>query len=437
MERPRKDRLQGSGGEMGRLPRQAAAGAEAFSQAGPEHFATKSSGEQPSARLGSYLRHLREGYRYTLRKVEEQAMALGEVIDNSQLSRFEMGKAIPSFEKLRALARVFNVSVQTFSDVLDLEQYESYEPLAREFDDMVHEGAELFTSGAHGRAFVVFERALELALEEPDTPRRAEREAQARWSMITSLRALGKLAMAERELREILKSRSRLTPTTRTRTLLELSYVYRELGDLCLAGVLAREALELATEQGDVQTQAGVFNTLGNIHHEEGEADRAVGDYRRALEVLDRLGGHEKLRSTVMTNLGGCLVELDRFEEGIGRLREAHAKALEMGFRRVAALSLTRLGEAFLRRAERDRALQAFAESDTLATRPDETYHDILFLNSYHRWQMARREGNPTREKISFGRLRHLRSLLERRFPEVEEFDRHIERIGRHHANAP
>ena len=42
-----------------------------------------------------------------------------------------------------------------------------------------------------------------------------------------------------------------------------------------------------------------------------------------------------------------------------------------------------------------------------------------------------------SREKISFGRLRHLRSLVERRFPEVEEFDRHIERIGRHHANAP
>ena len=437
MERPLKDRLEGSGGKMGRLPRQAAAGAEAFSQAGPEHEAMKSSGEQPSARLGSYLRHLREGYGFTLRKVEEQSMAFGELIDNSQLSRFEMGKAVPSFEKLRALARVFNVSVQTFADVLDLEQYESYEPAGREFDDIVREGAELFTSGEHGRAFVVFERALDLALEDPDTLRRAEREAQARWSMITSLRALGKLAMAERELREILKSRSRLIPTTRTRTLLELSYVYRELGDLCLAGILAREALELATEQGDVQTQAGVFNTLGNIHHEEGEADRAVGDYRRALDVLDRLGGHEKLKSTVMTNLGGCLVELGRIEEGIGRLREANAKAREMGFRRVAALSLTRLSEAFLRRGERDRALQALAESDTLASRPDEAYHDILFLNSYHRWQMARREGNPTREKISFGRLRHLRSVLERRFPEVDEFDRHIERIGRHHANAP
>jgi len=36
-----------------------------------------------SVRLGSFLRRLREGYGYTLRKVEERAIAYGEVIDNS------------------------------------------------------------------------------------------------------------------------------------------------------------------------------------------------------------------------------------------------------------------------------------------------------------------------------------------------------------------
>jgi len=46
---------------------------------------------------------------------------------------------------------------------------------------------------------------------------------------------------------------------------------------------------------------------------------------------------------------------------------------------------------------------------------------------------MAREESNMTREKIAFGRLRHLRSLIERRFPEVDEFDAHIERTRRSH----
>ena len=85
-------------------------------------------GDEPgsSVRLGAYLRRLREGYGYTLRKVEEHSMDMGEPIDNSQLSRFEKGKAIPSFEKLRALARIFNVSVQNFSDILDLEEFEGF-----------------------------------------------------------------------------------------------------------------------------------------------------------------------------------------------------------------------------------------------------------------------------------------------------------------------
>lgn len=389
------------------------------------------------ARLGTYLRHLREGYGYTLRKVEEQATAIGEAIDNSQLSRFENGKTVPSFDKLRALARIFNVSVQTFADVLDLTPYEAFEPAAGGFDELLVLGANLFAAGEHGRAFVVFERALERTLLEPDSPQRSEREAEARWSMVTSLRALGKLAMTERELREILKTRAKLSPKTRTRTLLELSYVYRELGDLYLAGVVAREALDLALEQGDVKTQAGVLNTLGNIHHAEGDAERALGDYQRALEILETLGGNEKVRATVLTNLGGCLAELHRFDEGVGRLREAHQKAREHGFRRVAALSLTRMAEAYLRHGERDRAYETLAESDALASRPEEAYHDILFLNAHHRWCEARQQGNPTREKIAFGRLRHLRSLLERKFPEVDEFDRHIERIRRTHAQAP
>lgn len=391
--------------------------------------------EGTSARLGAYLRHLREGYGYTLRKVEEQAMALGEAIDNSQLSRFEKGKAIPSFDKLRALARIFNVSVQTFSDVLDLERFEAYKPDSGDFDELLKSGADWIAAGEHGKAFVTFERALEIAEAEDPSPQSAERAAEARWSMVTALRAMGKLAMTERELREILKRRALLAPRTLTRSLLGLSYVYRELGDLYLAGVLAREALDLAASDGDLKTQAGVLNTLGNIHHDEGDSGRALTYYQRALEVLDGSGGGEKLRVTVLTNLGGCLVAVGRFDEGVGSLRQAHARARELGFRRVSALSLTRLAEAFLKRGDHERAASLLSESDALASRPDESYHDILFLNTFHRWESARAAASPTREKIAFGRLRHLRALIERRFPEVDQFDRHVEKIGRSHAH--
>ena len=63
----------------------------------------------------------------------------------------------------------------------------------------------------------------------------------------------------------------------------------------------------------------------------------------------------------------------------------------------------------------------------------NEKQPDILFLNSFYEWKMALADENPTRERIAFGRLKALRSSLERRFPEVEAFDVHMER-GRRHA---
>jgi transcriptional regulator with XRE-family HTH domain len=379
---------------------------------------------ETSSRLGSYLRRLREGYGYTLRKVEERAMAMGEAIDNSQLSRFEKGKAVPSFDKLRALARVFNVPVQNFSDVLDLEEYQHLKPDGQDYAELLKAGAGWMARGEHGRAFVTYERALELAEEQ-------EQVAEARWRMATALKGLGKLYMTERELREILKQGSELGGRTRLRTTLQLCYLYRELGDFYIASVLAKECLEMAQLENDSLTQAGVLNTLGNINHDEGQPDKAVDCYRKSIGILEALGGHHEMQATVLTNLGGCLVTLGRFDEGMTTLREAHGRARERGFRRVAALSLTRMAEAFMQRADGEQARDTLNESDTLASRAGDCYHDILFLNSFHRWSMARSDGNGTREKIAFGRLRHLRPLLQRRFAEVEEFDRHVERTRR------
>jgi transcriptional regulator with XRE-family HTH domain len=390
-----------------------------------------------SVRFGAYLRRLREGYGYTLRKVEERAEAMGESLDNSQLSRFEKGKAFPSFDKLRALARIFNVSVQSFSDVLDLEEYEAFRPAENDYDTLLRDAAMLYAKGEHGRALVTYERAFEIAEDEgTDDPGSVERMSEARWRMAACLKALGKLGMTEHELREILKLRHKLGAFTRLRTLLQLSQVYRELGDFYLATVLSRECLELAAQEGDLLTQASLLNGLGNIHQDEGDLERGAEHYRRALSILDRLAGNDDMRATVLTNLGGCLSELRKFDEGTSLIRQALTIARERGYRRTAARALTRLAEAHLIRGEKDPASQLLAESDTIASQPEQSYYDILFLNAYRRWEIARREGHGTREKISFGRLRHLRSLLERRFPEVDAFDRYVEKTRRQHEHA-
>ena len=120
-----------------------------------------------SPRLGSYLRKLRAGYGYSLRRVEERARAEGGEIDNSQLSRYEKGICYPSFDKLRVLASVFNVSVQSFSDVVDLEVYEELKPDTENIEELIETGVAALKGGDNGIAFACFERAIELLLELP------------------------------------------------------------------------------------------------------------------------------------------------------------------------------------------------------------------------------------------------------------------------------
>ena len=384
-----------------------------------------------SVRLGGYLRRLRQGYGYTLRKVEEQAVAQGEAIDNSQLSRFEKGKAVPSFEKLRALARVFNVPVQSFADVLDLEEFQHLKPTSEDYSQLIRDGFDLMAKGEAGPAFVTYERALELAQMLDDPQRSAELVAQARYRMASALKSLGKLYMTELELRAILKDRAKLSRGARLRALLQLSFLYRELGDLYLASVLARESLELARKEEDFGRQAGVLNTLGIIRQDEGKIQEASAFHAEALTLLDKVLGHEEMKATVRTNLGGCLVALGRFDEGVEMLRDAYGRARRETFRRTAALALTKLAEAWMSRKDFEQARRELTESDALASRVEGSFHDIMFLNAYHRWRIEREETNPTGEKIAFGRLRHLRSLLQRKFPEVDAFDRHVQRTRR------
>ena len=91
------------------------------------------------------------------------------------------------------------------------------------------------------------------------------------------------------------------------------------------------------------------------------------------------------------------------------------------------------LGQAYYHQEDYKRARAYFRESDALAVYNAEKQPDILFLNAFYEWKTAGEAGNPTRERIAFGRLKALRSSLERRFQEVEAFDDHMEG-GRRHA---
>jgi tetratricopeptide (TPR) repeat protein len=385
-----------------------------------------------SARLGSYLRRLRTGYGYSLRKVEERARAEGGEIDNSQLSRYEKGICYPSFDKLRILASVLNVPVQAFADVVDLEAYEHLKPAAGEPDELIADGRTALQAGDTAQAFAYYERALELLDGLPSNAENETLAAKARISLALALHRLGKLSLSEQELRTALRATGCLGASLTTQAVLNLANVHADQGDLLLAEMEAERAWREARDADMELVAARALHTLARVLAERGQHAAAIERYREASSTYESSGdGYETVR--VRLNVGGCYVAMGKTREGIRLLRSALVEARAGGYRRQQARAWSLLGEAYCTLADFDKARQCLRESDALSSTNGERYADLMFVNAFHEWKMAAREDNPTREKIAFGRLKALRSGLERKFPEVEAFDAHVER-GRSHA---
>jgi tetratricopeptide (TPR) repeat protein len=385
-----------------------------------------------SARLGSYLRQLRNGYGYSLRRVEERAKAEGGEIDNSQLSRYEKGICYPSFDKLRILASVFNVSIQSFSDVVDLEAFEDLKPDSGTPEKIVEDGLAAMGVGDAGLAFALFEGALELLQDPSDGRANALMIAQTRVNLSAALTRLGKLSLAEQELRTALKSAEHLDRKTKARALLALAHVHAEQGDLMLAELESDRAYGLAREEGLDLLAARALHAMGFALAQGGQDARAVEKYRQAAHLYEELeDAREAYR--VRINIGTCYVSLGKHREGVRLLRAALDACRKQGHPRLEALAWTNLGEAYYRLQDHDRARQCFRRSESIVRAGEEAHADLLFVNAYYDWEMAREKDNPTRAKIAFGRLKALRSSIEKRFPEVRAFDAYVER-GRRHA---
>ena len=101
--------------------------------------------------------------------------------------------------------------------------------------------------------------------------------------------------------------------------------------------------------------------------------------------------------------------------------------SLKEGFRRCSAFALLYLGQVHLMKGEQKKARDYFEEAELMAHGGEERYVDILFQTAYHLWDMARVSHNQVQEKVYFGRLKFLRSQLDRHFVEVEKFDQFIE----------
>ena len=379
-----------------------------------------------SVKLGSYLKRLRTGYGYSLRKVEEKARQRGGDIDNSQLSRYEKGVCYPSFDKLRILANIFNVSIQSFSDVVDLEKFEALKPRSGDPEALLLQGNEEYRLGNYGQAYAVYERTIELL--DAGQPRDGVEDARARARLCKSfaLVRLGKLSLAEHDLRQILKGGG-VVSGTGTRALLQLSNVHAELGDMFLARIEAERCLESARADDDRMSEAYCLHALARIASEERRVDEGIELYRQALRLYEEMGNRLEVLN-VRAHLGCEYLTRGTVREGMRILTETLEEAKRAGYKRSVAYTYSMLAIGHYNRGDYGRVKKYTRESDAVASSGEVRYVDILFLNAYYLWKISRAEGNLAQERIAFGRLKYLRPSLERTFPEVADFDAYIEK---------
>jgi hypothetical protein len=116
-----------------------------------------------------------------------------------------------------------------------------------------------------------------------------------------------------------------------------------------------------------------------------------------------------------------------KVERGLRELTEALQITTREGFRRNSAFALLYLGLVHLLKKDPRKARDSFEEAELMAHGGEERYVDILFMTAFHLWEMARAAQNQVQERVYFGRLKFLRSQLDRSFAEVDRFDRFIE----------
>lgn len=380
-----------------------------------------------SKKLGEYIKTLRLGYGYSLRTIEQKAKSNGSFLDNSQLSRYEQGTCFPSFDKLRILAEIFSVSIQNFSDILELEKYDKYKDESKSYDELMKTGHNEFKAGNYVKAYALYESAINVLSNNGHARNLEECMGKARCSKAIALKKLGKLGLAEYELRMVLKSKNSLSPSTAILVLLELANIYTELGEIFLASLEAKMCYEMATEENDLRSSAFSLHLLGRIASENNESGKAITFFTEAKKIHEKLGNqHEIINLDI--NIGSRFIASGRFKEGILLIKQTIKASEELGYRRSTAYGLNKLAEAYFTKCDYKRAKIYIKKSDARSETSDEKYVDIKFLNAFYTWKIAIEENNEIAQRLSFGRLKFFRKSLERRFPEVEEFDGYIER---------
>ncbi len=221
---------------------------------------------------------------------------------------------------------------------------------------------------AHREALACLEEALEALRHLPETPETREQNIDVRLELRGSLYPLGEFEKMRGYLREAETMASAISDSRRLGLVsIHTAEYFRQTGRFAEARTLAEQALTLGDKLRDLPLQLYAGHYLGLACH-------ALGDYRRASEVLRAvvqspeaewrtgafggtvIGSWAAFQAITLAWLARCLAERGEFEEGVDAGRRAVVLAEGLGSPYSLAAAYIGLGYCTLVRGDLDTA---------------------------------------------------------------------------------
>jgi class 3 adenylate cyclase/tetratricopeptide (TPR) repeat protein len=232
---------------------------------------------------------------------------------------------------------------------------------------------------AHREALASLEEGLAALGHLPDTPQRREHEIDIRVELRGSLYPLGQFDKMLGHLREAETMAAAIGDRRRLALVsIHTAEYFRQTGRFAEARTLAEQALELGEKLHDVPLKLYASHYLGLACH-------ALGDYRRACEVLRAVtlsppaewrpgaiagmvtGSWAAFQSTTLAWFARCLAECGEFTEALDAGRRAVALADEVGSPYSLAAAYIGLGYSHLVKGDTDAARSALERACNIA----------------------------------------------------------------------
>ncbi len=233
---------------------------------------------------------------------------------------------------------------------------------------------------AHREALASLEEALEALRHMPETPETREQEIDVRLEIRGALYPLGEFEKALTYLREADAMASAISDARRLGLVsIHTGEHFRQTARFAEARMLAEQGLALGGKLQDVPLQLYASHYLGLACH-------ALGDYRRASEVLRAIAqsppaewragsfagsaavaSWPAFQSITLSWLARCLAERGEFEEGIDAGRRAVALAEGLGSPYSLVAACIGLGYSSLVRGDLDAACPVLERACSVA----------------------------------------------------------------------